>query len=156
MLVHTVAQRFDALAHLGLLQRGDPVGKPGLQLLKLHPLYLVAPGRDLLVVLLVAAQLDEIYAGDRVPAADAAGLQAGELLPLPTAMVAAQIVGRQTHQQHLRGSQALAQPQLPVLAVVNLGSVEKDPERLGRKRLKSSYIASRSPDTQPLTSSRRA
>lgn len=61
MLIHTLAQRFDPPAHVGLLQRGDPVGKPWLQLLKLHPLDLTPPRRNLLVVLLIAAQLHEIH-----------------------------------------------------------------------------------------------
>ena len=72
LLVHALAERLDALANLGLLQRGRPVGEPRLQLLELHPLHLLAPRRDGHVVLVGGAQLHKIDAGNRIPAADAA------------------------------------------------------------------------------------
>ena len=94
-VMHTLPECGDPFPDLSLLQRLHSLREPRLQVLQLCALQLVlaAPRSDLGVVGFLAAQPDEIHPRHRIPTPNPLGLHAGELLELPAAVLALQIIG---------------------------------------------------------------
>ena len=126
-------ERLHPLPDLLPLQRQRTLRIPGTHVREVPPLNIFQPARARLLV--AARDLDEVHRRDAVRAHELMDLAAEVLVPLPAAVLAREVVGRQAHEQYLRLPQRAEDPVPPVVNVVDLVGIEEDAERLGGEAL---------------------
>ena len=128
-LPEALPQHRHAAADLLALEGGGAFGEPGPDVGEVA----VGDGSEPAGIVLLAAarHFDEIDCGDAIGAHELMHLPAQILVPFPAAVVAAEIIGRETDQQDLRAPQRPEDPELPVVHVTDFEGVEEDAQRLG-------------------------